>query len=743
MAPSKKKKISSSKKGKENGSTKSRAATANKKRKKEAPVSAAAPLEPKKKKAKIAKALFAQPVEIQFRPLASTIDAGEDEPFFPPTVDTSVQYAKGIRVHPTQWKSLKNGIAKVTYSDYLHCSSTRLTQPIMSSSEAALWQHKYAATPAANLQFPVSKHRFLGTITRRVTVLTKSKDKPTLRKRQPANFSDNSKPRKTITLATAKKLAEAEGVATKRRIAEIQSQWEAQLRESPDLQGKPAPWDTCGNLIIPEDSDADYVPLTDLLRWLNRSEDRRNEEDPDVAELLEILEACADLADPSHLWRIPLLIVYPIVTPVAGAKAAKKQSKATAFDIQMGIYGHRLLPMATTTVLGTVMNALDPDSYRVTAPLCEIPQPREPTFASSKYPVVTFDDEGGDGSLVGKENKPADDNHKEASRDDDDDDLPDDERKMPAKKQEDTSKPAAAAYDDLIGDDRNDAADRDDMQVSAFTTKGLLKLLENTGVAMTGYSTKIAPILSTQLNMDLLLHQQHGVQWMIQMEHLPGAKFGINSLLWEEREFLDGGRYFYCPSLGQMRLEPPADCKGGVLADVMGMGKVSASEPLRYCRSIGRSHTLARFDASGPRLTTSAIVLLVFRPPSQTIEVLGLILATLPELKQQAMEQGTSYATLIIVPPALVAQWQSEIVKATGDLLTVDYLDFRTGKITRRGSGATADIVLTTFNSLNVQKITKDLHETCWGRIVLVSYELSLSFGVCGYCTDCHTQREA
>jgi hypothetical protein len=45
------------------------------------------------------------------------------------------------------------------------------------------------------------------------------------------------------------------------------------------------------------------------------------------------------------------------------------------------------------------------------------------------------------------------------------------------------------------------------------------------------------------------------------MEQLPG--FGINSIIWEEREFLDGNKYYYSPALGQIRLNRPPVTAGG------------------------------------------------------------------------------------------------------------------------------------------------------------------------------------
>jgi hypothetical protein len=116
---------------------------------------------------------------------------------------------------------------------------------------------------------------------------------------------------------------------------------------------------------------------------------------------------------------------------------------------------------------------------------------------------------------------------------------------------------------------------RDDSTVSAFTPRGLLKLLESEGNDISNWPD-IAKIIEPSLQVNLMLHQIHGVCWMVQMEHLEG--FGINSLVWEEREFADGGKWYYSPAVGQARLslggklgKPPV-MKGGILSDEMGLG---------------------------------------------------------------------------------------------------------------------------------------------------------------------------
>jgi hypothetical protein len=91
--------------------------------------------------------------------------------------------------------------------------------------------------------------------------------------------------------------------------------------------------------------------------------------------------------------------------------------------------------------------------------------------------------------------------------------------------------------------------------IGAFSIPGLFKLIENKGTFdEIIWNRTLKPKLARQpnagLNLDLLLHQKHGVCWMYQMERLGN----LNQLIWQQRSFQEGDSYFYSPALGQMRL---------------------------------------------------------------------------------------------------------------------------------------------------------------------------------------------
>ena len=591
---------------------------------------------------------------------------------------------------------------KARHLPYKYGTRGGRTVPMLSELEATMWTQRHAAHAAAQRRFPMEAVRLLGTITLyfegrsekgafdKVGLLAMSRKASKLhRSRQISRFGIPRKPKAcydkfTKDITPKQALTEAmlemdieEGASLdflpddvrerlEKRSMEIRSSWKP-IKNSPPLRECWHPYS--GDFVkeaLGGDNVSDtesHIPIETLASWaknengstgvtvIDRAEGRTaslyNGLRHVQTDAISILDALLDLSHTTSLYEIPL------ITPVAVARTVKTIGDTSrTWKIRIGVYMNRLLPeVLTASTLHVIMSALDEGSFIVSEALHTPPMrnPADPVFVSAKYPIVRV---------------PGKDETIEILSDIDEDDMSVEEEK----KTEDTDRIVDAA---MMG------ASRDSRTISPFTTSGLLKLLESQGNVTTDWSD-ITESLRPFLQLDLMLHQQHAVCWMRQMESLGGL--GINSILWEERKFLDGGCYYYSPALGQIRLGKPPSTVGGILSDMMGLGK--------------------------------------------TLEVLCLIASTLEQLKAEAREGGDdcTHATLLILPPALVAQWRKEIEKSCGDTLTVDVLDAHAKFIDEdivQDQGKGPDILITTYGALEATKTSKFLASWQWGRIVL------------------------
>lgn len=151
------------------------------------------------------------------------------------------------------------------------------------------------------------------------------------------------------------------------------------------------------------------------------------------------------------------------------------------------LYLHIKPEVMTSHDLHIVMTALDEGSFRVVEPLHLPPSPEKPVFESAPSPVVVMGDESEVPDMY--------DSDGEEKKSDDVVDL-------------------------TIGE-----STRDESRISAFSVNGFLKLLESRGNDISNWP-EIEPAIASVLKLKLMLHQQHAICWMLQMESLGG--YGIN-----------------------------------------------------------------------------------------------------------------------------------------------------------------------------------------------------------------------
>ncbi|KAF2456263.1 SNF2 family N-terminal domain-containing protein [Lineolata rhizophorae] len=184
----------------------------------------------------------------------------------------------------------------------------------------------------------------------------------------------------------------------------------------------------------------------------------------------------------------------------------------------------------------------------------------------------------------------------------------------------------------------------------------------------------------------LLKHQKQALRFFTNMEAPPNP--GTNEMLWERRVTTHGLQFYYHVITGESRTAPPPPRpRGGLFADVMGLGK--------------------------------------------SLSILARILDTLEEARSwesRTQNQSDSLprtrATLLVAPLSTVATWEDQIAEhINGGQLSYVILH---GQFRNRLSIAGKDLVITTYSVLSQEfgrqqpsNTALALFKTHWFRVVL------------------------
>lgn len=463
---------------------------------------------------------------------------------FPPIIYTNVQYNNPCNLDvevDTGSLTIQTNYMEAVYGGPPDLAS--VCSPTLPS--LCLWSQKFAAAQAARHGYPGNVLRMLGTITRTVQATGPAKrDKKGLV--GTGRLSTKHK-RNRLTKTQARKQA-LEEMGEVETIPEFEAELDRRINAALELWNV-ATWsepalpqfhdlrtgDLCAALL----KDPLYHPLRFLRSWDWVETHTRTGASSD---LKRILKSLSELQSPTGLYKIPLLVAYPRVQKINDDNG---NDAGNLYRVTIGVYAHRLLPeILVRDDLAIVMAALDESSYVVSEPLQAPPKPPSPTFQSAEYPKVVLD-------VVN-----------------DDDQAP-----------EPSSVPEGRPDDKTL----EGSTQTDSNTISAFSTAGIMKLWENTGCDVRQWPQLHERLMekNCQFQHKLLLHQIHALCWMYDMEGLGG--FGVNSILWEERKWLDGGTYYWSPALGQLRLDKPPTMHGGILADEMGLGSEWSTSSILLC----------------------------------------------------------------------------------------------------------------------------------------------------------------
>ncbi|KAI8804019.1 SNF2 family N-terminal domain-containing protein [Cladochytrium replicatum] len=223
------------------------------------------------------------------------------------------------------------------------------------------------------------------------------------------------------------------------------------------------------------------------------------------------------------------------------------------------------------------------------------------------------------------------------------------------------------------------------------------------------------------MNIDLRNYQKQALAFMIAKERGSSETTSQSlSSLWQELITPDGAVIYFSPYSGDLSLEKPIEehCAGGILADEMGLGKtivcISLIHTNRRPGSDEKYFSVPRLQKRTPSKRTSNIFD-IFSQEAATDTI------RIPKIN----------STLIVVPMAVIGQWESEISKCLGrqdGLVEMYYGTERKEKSAHRWLANSPVIVITTYGTLtseygdgdfNFGESESPLFNVSWWRVIL------------------------
>lgn len=269
------------------------------------------------------------------------------------------------------------------------------------------------------------------------------------------------------------------------------------------------------------------------------------------------------------------------------------------------------------------------------------------------------------------------------------------------------------------------------------TLSDILRNAESTGYA--SLTDEQREKVNSVLNVELYSYQEQTVRWMLDKENGPHV---LNDYFWEERSFTDtpyaeGGKFYYFPMTGEVRLCRPPRVRGGMVTEEMGLGKTVEA--------------LALIAAQRePPLAREVDVWCEFRPSSISVDAQSCIRVQRLQLsnreKAAMLEPPALYhgdevigdpdeiefpgavkvrrwaprTTLVVCPRALIAQWQQEVESRAPSLTVGLWRSSPRPKDTATEALAIGpdakDIVLATYDMVRRDGL---LSKIFWKRLIL------------------------